>query len=47
MNEGRAGRRIALAMGALTGNEQAELLSLVKAVPKLRDRPVKAPHFWR
>jgi hypothetical protein len=34
-------------MGALTGNEQAELRSLVKAVPKLRDQLAKAPHFWR
>jgi CHAD domain-containing protein len=46
-NEGRAGRRIASAMGALTGNEQAELRSLLKAVPKLRVRLAKAPRFWR
>ena len=47
MNEGRAGRRIALAMGALTGHEQAELRSLVASVPKLRERLAKAPRFWR
>jgi len=42
-----AARRIAFAMGELTGNEQAELRSLLAAVPKLRARLAKAPRFWR
>jgi CHAD domain-containing protein len=45
--EGRSGRRIAAAMGALTGSEQAEQASLLAAVPKLRARLAKAPRYWR
>jgi triphosphatase len=45
--EDRASRRIAFAIGTLTGNEQAELSSLVAHVPKLRARLAKAPRFFR
>jgi len=46
-NEGRAGRRMAFAMGAFAGKEQAELRSLLAGVPKLRSRLAKAPRAWR
>ncbi|HEY0468240.1 MAG TPA: CHAD domain-containing protein, partial [Polyangiaceae bacterium] len=46
-SEGCGDRRIAFAMGALAGKEQAESGSLPAAVPKLRARLAKAPRFWR
>lgn len=42
-----ASRRIALAMGTLTGNEQAEEQSLIAHVPELATHLAKAPRFWR
>ena len=46
VNEGRLGRRIAFAMGALTRNEQSETAALVAAVPKLRVRLAKRANSW-
>jgi len=45
--EASAGRRIAFAMGALTGREQSMLRELLAGVPKLHARLAAAPHFWR
>ena len=45
-NEARLSRRCAFAMGGLTGYQQAELRSLLAAVPELRARLAEAPHFW-
>lgn len=45
-DESGSERRVAYALGALIGNEQAELARSLSLVPKLRKRIAKAPRFW-
>ncbi|HEX2671075.1 MAG TPA: CHAD domain-containing protein [Polyangiaceae bacterium] len=43
----QAGRQAIFGLGALTGDEQAEVRSLLESIPKLRARFARAPRFWR
>jgi len=42
-----AKRRAIFVLGALIGEQQAEVRALLKSVPKLRARLAKAPRYWR
>ena len=46
-NDSCESRRVAFAIGALSGAEHAELRSVLATVPKLRARLAHAPRFWR